>query len=99
MAQESKHHNPQAGHPQKPAERHHDGAVELAAINETLKSLSKKYDENNKKNPTRDKIKFIWQHVDYLLRQGLRFGEFHRAFSNSIPAMIDGYADHPASRE
>jgi hypothetical protein len=43
------------GHPEKPAGTHNNSPEELAAINQTLIALSKKYDEANEKDPGRER--------------------------------------------
>jgi hypothetical protein len=48
----------QGGHPKKEAGTHNRSPEELAAINETFVAFSEKYEETNKKNPSRDGWKF-----------------------------------------
>jgi hypothetical protein len=54
-----KPHHQERSQSGKPAEHHGSSPVELAAINETLVALAKKYDENNKKYPRRDWWQFV----------------------------------------
>jgi hypothetical protein len=51
-----KHHH--GGHPKKPPGTHNNSPEELAAINETLKAFSERYEEDKEKNPGRDSWKF-----------------------------------------
>jgi hypothetical protein len=58
MSQNRDNKRKHGGHPQKPPGTRNNSPEELAAINETVVALSKKYDEANEKNPGRDRWKF-----------------------------------------
>jgi hypothetical protein len=58
MSQNRNNQRRHGGHPEKPAGTHNNSPEELAAINQTLIALSKKYDEANEKDPGRERWKF-----------------------------------------
>jgi hypothetical protein len=70
MSQNRNNQHQHGGHPKKPPGTHNNGPEELAAINQTLIALSKKYDEANKQDASAG---------SFLLKSGLRLvSEFTR---------------------
>jgi len=58
MSQKPRDKHEHGGHPKKPPGTHNNSPEELAAINETLIAFSKKYEEGQEKNPSRERWKF-----------------------------------------